>query len=265
MPQAFFCAIILENSFERKGKMKRNFTLIELLVVIAIIAILAAMLLPALNKARMTAQNASCVNNMKTMGNAFMMYTSDNDDFMCGTSRLPYGDASTWKILIGEYMGIKRDPTLTAELRTAVARHKSFECPVWKPGIMINANARPSMASNNRVYWGGYGYGYLGMDGGSSATGYFTGPFMKITQVAVPSSTFAIGDSADNVTEAYMIAFIYGENTALVPDRHKDFFNVSWLDGHAGALKVLEYKAGKASSNAAVNNQQKYWLYIKKK
>ena len=248
--------------------MKRNFTLIELLVVIAIIAILAAMLLPALNKARMTAQNASCVNNMKTMGNAFLMYTSDNNDFMCGTSRLPYGDAATWKILIGEYMGIKRDASITNELRDAIAKHKSFECPVWNPGIMPTEKARPSMAANSRIYWGGYGYGYLGGMGGKEcvwATGYHTHPFMKITQVAVPSSTFAIGDSADNVSDAYKIAFIYGEDATVVPDRHKDFFNVSWLDGHAGALKVLDYKAGKPSTNTAVNNKQCYWLYIRQK
>jgi len=73
--------------------MKKNFTLIELLVVIAIIAILASMLLPALNNARGKARKIVCTGNLKTIGLSLSLYNNDNNEYLPAHTNLVYGDS----------------------------------------------------------------------------------------------------------------------------------------------------------------------------
>lgn len=192
--------------------MKKNiFTLVELLVVIAIIAILASMLLPALNQARASAKASACVNNLKQLGFAQINFSSDYQEYVLNGNF--------------NYLKLQNNPKVMPtdigwewidclkELNYLDENSKLDKCPgaVFQTKTSYGHNAVLGNCSYNYVYW------------------------IKQVKVTRPSETLIFADSRDDESKIYIQFQPTWNSTDFMPwYRHRGdkATNAVWLDGH---------------------------------
>ena len=214
------------SSFRKHGN--RGFTLIELLVVIAIIAILAALLLPALSKAKEHAQRTACLNNLKQINLAWQMYAGDFEDQMVVNQveiagGVPRSTTNSW--VTGNCV-VDADPaTITGgTLYPFVKNAQTYRCPMDR--AVITGTSTPVTRSYSLSC-------YLnGQDVGTDQWG--VEPLRKTGQIRNSSSTLTfLDEDISTIDDGHFLYSTNIDNWLNLPSwRHNRGDTLAFADGH---------------------------------
>jgi prepilin-type N-terminal cleavage/methylation domain-containing protein/prepilin-type processing-associated H-X9-DG protein len=222
----------LDRSPDRKG---RGFTLIELLIVIAIIAILAAMLLPALGRAKQRAKGLQCMNNTHQLGLAWILYAGDYNDVLVNNYGIGQteSDRQTWVNDVMSWGANDDNTNVLYIINGKLAPFSSQSIGIYKcPADISQADNGPRVRSVSMNGFVGNAGNMVASDG-TVVAGWQQ--FFKLSQILNPTGIFVFLDEhPDSINDGFYINNPAATTWSDLPaSYHNGAAGFSFADGHS--------------------------------
>ena len=238
--------------------LRQAFTLIELLLVVAIIAILAALLMPALSGAQAKGKRTACLSNLKQCGLAYQMYSADNDGKLAPNNPLANADTNCW--VLGN-MQVSADSTNTALIRQGKLFPYASQVALYRcPADPSRTVGEPRARSYSMNSWVGSRY----METHQAAGGYRT--FVRDSELAAGGAAtiwVIAGEHEASIDDAWFeVTMDDSRPFASYPaTRHDHGYVLNFADGHAEFYKLRDSTTRSLETGVSAKNAD--WQRLK--